>query len=148
MATRPQTIAPNAAVFVPGGTGAKRPTVLVVDDSPEFLELACLLVEKSDMADVVATAGDGAEAIRAVLQHHPDVILMDVEMPRMSGLVSCAILSLAFSRVKVVLMSAENTPGMRTQCRESGAHAFLNKVTLIEDLPLLLEDLDAPGPRS
>lgn len=146
MATQSQAVVPAAAPQFGAAAAAKRLKVVVVDDSPIFLELVCVLLEKNDAVQVSATANDGAAAIRAVFEHHPDVVLMDIDMPKMSGLTASAILSLAYSKLKVVLMSAEDTFALRMEAAESGAHAFLDKGRISVELPELLCTFAQPNP--
>lgn len=113
--------------------------VLVVDDSPQFLEVVCVLLELEDRVDVVGRANDGAEAIRAVAALRPDLVLMDVQMPTMNGITAALIISTCFPSTKVVLMSADESPELREQSRRCGARAFLEKRSFRKRLPEVLQ---------
>ncbi len=113
---------------------APRLRVVVVDDTECFLEVACALVQFHELADVIGTARDGADAIHAAATLEPDLVLMDVRMPGMNGLEAAAILAQNFPEVRVILMSSEDTPAMRQQARRCGADQFISKMTLAEEL--------------
>lgn len=59
-------------------------TAVLVDDHPVFRRGLAVLLEELDVA-VVAEAADGEEGVRAALDHRPDVVLMDVQMPGLDG---------------------------------------------------------------
>lgn len=101
--------------------------LVVVDDSPDFLEVVCGLLALEDFIEVAGTATDGSGAIQAAADLHPDVILMDVQMPYMNGLTTALLLSQHFPAVKVVLMSADESLQTRIACQSSGAQAFIYK---------------------
>ena len=101
--------------------------VLVVDDSPDFLDVVCGLLELEDFIEVVGTATDGSGAIQAASDLDPDVILMDVQMPYMNGLTTALLLSQHFPGIKVILMSADESLQTRIACQSSGARAFVYK---------------------
>src|SRR5215469_13942598 len=100
---------------------------VVVDDSPDFLEVVCGLLKLEDFIEVVSTAADGSGAIQAASDLHPDVILMDVQMPYMNGLTTALLLSQHFPEIKVILMSADESLQTRIACQSSGARAFVYK---------------------
>jgi DNA-binding NarL/FixJ family response regulator len=101
--------------------------LVVVDDSPDFLEVVCGLLALEDFIEVVGTATDGSGAIQAASDLHPDVILMDVQMPYMNGLTTALLLSQHFPAIKVILMSADESLQTRIACQSSGAQAFIYK---------------------
>lgn len=101
--------------------------VVVVDDSPDFLEVVCGLLGLEDSIEVVGKAADGSGAIQAASDLHPDLILMDVQMPYMNGLTTALVLSQHFPEIRVVLMSADESLQTRIACQSSGARAFVYK---------------------
>src|SRR5215469_9861406 len=101
--------------------------VVVVDDSPDFLEVVCGLLSLEDFIEVVGKAADGSGAIQAAADLHPDVILMDVQMPYMNGQTTALLLSQHFPEIKVILMSADESLQTRIACQSSGARAFVYK---------------------
>ncbi|HEY6971998.1 MAG TPA: response regulator transcription factor [Candidatus Angelobacter sp.] len=101
--------------------------VLVVDDSPDFLEVVCGLLGLEDFIEVVGTATDGSGAIQAASDLHPDVVLMDVQMPYMNGHTTALLLSQHFPEIRVILMSADESLQTRIACQSSGARAFVYK---------------------
>jgi len=59
---------------------------VVADDLPDARELTRLTLERTGRFQVVGEAGDGAEAIDMVARHRPDLLLLDLAMPRVDGL--------------------------------------------------------------
>src|SRR3972149_5424559 len=86
-------------------------TILVVDDNSQNLELLQAYLE--DLRCKVITATDGLEAMKAVTQHNPDLILLDIMMPRMSGFEVCRRLKQnpATADIPVVMVTALNELG-------------------------------------
>ena len=70
----------------PAGSGARVTRVLLVDDSPMISKLLAAMLEDVPDIQVVGQAADGQEAIRMAMRLRPDVITMDIRMPRMDGL--------------------------------------------------------------
>jgi DNA-binding NarL/FixJ family response regulator len=103
--------------------------MVVVDDSPDFLEVACGVLGLEEFIEIVGTATDGSGAIQAVADLRPDVVLMDIQMPYMNGLTTALLLSQHFPEVKVILMSADESLQTRIACQSSGAGAFVYKPT-------------------
>lgn len=60
--------------------------VVIADDHPLVRRALGQLLDIADEINVVATASDGAEAVAAALEHSPDVVLMDLEMPGQNGI--------------------------------------------------------------
>ena len=112
--------------------------ILVVDDSPAFIRTLCSFFEKNPVAEVVGTAGSAYEAFTTVAELHPDLVLMDLQMPGMNGLEATAVLHQRFPAIPVVVLTAHDVPGLRQACQESGASAFATKGRLSVELPAIL----------
>jgi len=80
--------------------------VLVVDDEPEFASLVCLWLERHGWDGIVAT--DGVKALAAFTPQEPDIVLLDVGLPRMDGWQVLERIR-AISRVPILLVTARGT---------------------------------------
>src|SRR6476469_3408116 len=86
--TESTSIPSNQAVNNPNNeTFITQSTVLIVDDNPQNIELLQAFLESLPVK--IVTAIDGVDALEKVAQHNPDLILLDVMMPRMSGFQVC-----------------------------------------------------------
>ena len=95
--------------------------VLVVDDQRAFRSLARMMLETDGGFQVVAEAADGDEAVELVEEVKPDVVLMDVNMPRMNGLEATRRILARHPETKVVLMSISSDGELLRASREVGA---------------------------
>jgi DNA-binding NarL/FixJ family response regulator len=113
--------------------------LLVVDDDIGFrVTLRQLLSDRED-AFVVGEASDGEEALRLAETVHPDVVLTDLAMPRMSGLELTRRLKARWPSIAVVMITVHDDEMYRRTALAAGAAAFLVKKTLGVDLwPTLL----------
>ncbi|MGZ4589969.1 MAG: response regulator [Actinomycetes bacterium] len=66
------------------------PTVLIADDSPTLRRIVSTVLERAGYA--IVTAEDGVEAVQAAFRAQPDAIILDVQMPRLSGYVAARLL--------------------------------------------------------
>ena len=101
--------------------------VLVVDDERDVREVVCAALEKDDRIEVVGRAHDGQEAIRLVELESPDVVIMDVHMPRMDGFVATEKILGANPDVRVVALTGTVDPDTITKMILAGAVGYAVK---------------------
>ncbi|MEO5873561.1 MAG: response regulator transcription factor [Streptosporangiaceae bacterium] len=107
--------------------------VLAEDQAMVRGALASLLGLEDDI-EVVAVAADGREAVELAAEHRPDVILLDIEMPRMDGITAAAELRTGVPDAKVMILTTFGRPGYLRRAMEAGAVAFLVKDSPAEEL--------------
>lgn len=112
---------------------------LVVDDSSDFVRPLCAFLESLSNVDVIAKGRSGRDALVLAHEWVPDVILMDVRMPGMTGLEAASQLTREMPGVVVILMSAFEDESVRRASKESGVFEFVMKEDLPLELPRLLE---------
>lgn len=110
-------------------TSDKRATVLVVDDSAFMRKLIAEMVESSGAFRVVGTANDGIEALQKVRSLKPDIVTLDIEMPRLNGLQALEQIMAEMPRPVVMLSAAGSDLGneMTLRALERGALEFVRK---------------------
>jgi two-component system, NarL family, response regulator DesR len=90
--------------------------------------LSALLGLEPDL-DVVAEVGSGDEVVAAALEHHPDVALIDVEMPGLDGIAATAALRSAVPTTRVLIVTTFGRPGYLRRALQAGASGFVVKDT-------------------
>lgn len=102
------------------------PSVLIVDDHPTFRSFARRLLEDEGFV-VLGEADDGASALEAVRELQPEVVLLDVMLPDVSGLELAEALGTAADPPTVVLISSRAASDYGNALESSAAHAFIAK---------------------
>lgn len=101
--------------------------ILLVDDQSLYREGLVELFKKwSDLA-VVADVADGKSALEACAEHHPDIVLMDVKMPRMDGITACGEIHSRFPGIAVVMLSLYGDKDRVLSAITNGANGYLLK---------------------
>jgi DNA-binding NarL/FixJ family response regulator len=109
-------------------------TVLAVDDHPLLRDgIASALADQPDMV-LVAQAADGYSGIAAFRKHRPDVTLMDLQMPDMSGLEAMRIIRKEFPEARVIVLTTYRGDAQIASALRSGANGFLLKGMLRKEL--------------
>jgi CheY-like chemotaxis protein len=125
------------------------PVVLVVDDNPQNLELFATWIARLPAS--VVTAEDGIRALESVSRQRPDLIVLDVMMPRMSGFEVCRHLKSSASTraVPVLVVTALNESDDVEAARHAGADAVVSKPVgrweLLGKIRTLLGDVGGDG---
>ena len=103
------------------------PKILLVDDTKLFLELEKSFLKLSPVR--VLTAGNGVEALEIIRKERPDLIYMDLNMPRMDGPTCCSILKAdpALRSIPVIMVTSAGREEDIQLCRESGCDDYLTK---------------------
>lgn len=118
--------------FPPATPRAALPTIrtIVVDDKPTVVDgiRQCLAAQTG--VTVVAVALNARDAIDQVEQHQPDLLVMDVHMPELSGLNAANILHGRFPELRIILISIEQGAELQRECLRHGADRFLPKIGL------------------
>jgi CheY-like chemotaxis protein len=107
-------------------------SVLVVDDNPGFRSRARRWLEE-DGYDVVAEAEDGRSALEAARRHGPSVVLLDVQLPDMSGFTVAEQLAREPKPPLVVLTSSRDAADFGDRLADCGARGFVAKAELTPD---------------
>lgn len=109
--------------------------VVLVDDQALVRTGFRMILERQPDLEVVGEAGDGVEALEVVGRTSPDVVLMDVRMPRLDGLAATRRLLAAHPHVKVVVLTTYDLDEHLLEALRAGASGFLLKDVQAEQLP-------------
>ena len=108
--------------------------VMVIDDSKTIRRTAETLLKKAGCE--VFTATDGFEALSKITDHKPDIIFVDIMMPRLDGYQTCALIknNQAFKATPVIMLSSKDSIFDRARGRIVGSEKYLTKPFSKEDL--------------
>ncbi len=108
--------------------------VMITDDHLIVREGLRLILETADDIEVVGEATDGAECLRLVPELKPDVILMDLQMPRMDGITAIEHLRKDHPQIAIVILTTYNEDDLMIRGLQSGARGYLLKDSSRENL--------------
>lgn len=113
---------------------ALRVKVMVIDDSKTIRRSAETLLKKAGCE--VVTAVDGFEALAKITVHKPDIIFVDIMMPRLDGYQTCALIknNQSFKATPVIMLSSKDSIFDRARGRIVGSEKYLTKPFSKEDL--------------
>lgn len=109
-------------------------SILIVDDQNIIRQGLSMLLKSSPKFKIVGTAKDGYSAIEQVKSLRPDVVLMDIEMPNMSGITATQTISQQFPLTKVLILSSHEKQECIVRALQAGAQGYLLKDTSTENL--------------
>ncbi|MGC2767376.1 MAG: response regulator transcription factor [Candidatus Acidiferrum sp.] len=108
--------------------------VLIADDQ-DFIRrgVRAVLSDEKDI-EVCAEAIDGRDALVKALELRPDVVIMDIIMPRMDGIQATRLLRKALPETKILSLSQYDVPEMVNEVEQAGAAAFVSKLLVWDEL--------------
>jgi DNA-binding NarL/FixJ family response regulator len=109
---------------------AKR--IVVADDLVPVLKTISELLQPS--FDLVATASDGAAALELTLKFQPDLVVLDISMPVMSGIEVAEELTRQGSKTKIVFLTAHQDADILKACQAAGGLGYVVKLSMVTDL--------------
>ena len=121
--------------------------VLIVEDNPMNMRLIEMILKSDDYVLLKATDGEEALAIAAI--DHPDLILMDIRLPKVNGLEVAKRLKKnpALSHTTIIALTAHAMKGDEEKAIEAGCDSYVSKPIDTRQLPRLVASMLSPGPR-
>ena len=117
--------------------------VLIVDDHPMVADGIRAIMESYDDIDVIGTLSNGQEVVDQVGDLHPDVILMDLNMPQLGGLSATEILLERDDRLRIVVLSMHDAPEYVSTAMSHGAAGYVLKDVPTEDIHTAIREVMA-----
>ncbi|MCB8936446.1 MAG: response regulator transcription factor [Candidatus Promineofilum sp.] len=109
--------------------------VLIADDHALVREsVKAILANESDI-EIVATAGDGQEVVELFKSHHPDVVVMDISMPKMDGIHATELIAQQEGSAGIVILSMHVNGALVQQALRMGARGYVLKRQATDELP-------------
>ena len=124
-----------------GAVAAKSMRVLLVDDHALVRDGIASLLEANNI-DVVEEACDGFEALEKARQLNPDIILMDINMPRCNGLEATRFIKAEMPQIKIIILTASGDD-YQFGAIKNGADGYLGKLFIAEELLTLLSKVNS-----
>lgn len=119
--------------------------VVLVDDQTLVRQGVQSLLELSDEIEVVAEAADGQEGLQAIAQHRPDVVLLDLRMPRLDGIGTLKALAEADFFPPTLILTTFDDDELVLEALRSGAKGYLLKDVTLQQLVEAVKTLAAGG---
>lgn len=121
--------------------------VLVVDDVPDLRRIFAMLLENDGRFEIVGEAGDGEEAVRVAADVRPDVIILDVAMPKMDGIQAIPLLHEASPGVRILVLSGFENRRLAERAIEACATTFLTKGSEPNEIVTTVHDVYLSAPK-
>jgi len=118
----------------PNGRQAGPVRALIVDDFPATLDSLCAFLSDQPGFIVVGTARDGEEALTQADTLRPDLVLMDLQMPKLNGLEVTQRIRGRWPQMAVIIVSVHDGPAWRAAGQECGALGFVSKDRVHQEL--------------
>jgi DNA-binding NarL/FixJ family response regulator len=119
--------------------------VLVADDHPIFRDGLAMLLASVDGIEVVGTAADGAEAVASALRLQPDVVVMDVQMPKLNGVEATRRLAADVPSIGILVLTMSEDDGTVFAAIRAGARGYLVKGAEQEEIVRAITTVAAGG---
>jgi DNA-binding NarL/FixJ family response regulator len=121
-------------------------TILIVDDNQGVRNVLTRILQKGQEFRVVGEAEDGSEALELARALSPDLILMDLAMPRVNGLEATRRIKVERPGTKVIILTRYEEDAYRQAATQSGADAFLSKGIRLPELLATIRQVVQAGP--
>lgn len=117
---------------------AARFRILVAEDDESFLDAIALLLEQDERFVVAGQACNGREAVKLAERLSPDAVVMDIEMPVLDGVEATRLLRAAMPDLPIVAVSGHDYEERVLEIRSAGAHDYVRKARIEDELPRVL----------
>jgi DNA-binding NarL/FixJ family response regulator len=122
----------TTASSIPAAGSAERPRVLLADDNPAMLALTAAALE--DECFVVGSVGDGRALLTEAERLHPDVIVLDITMPRLDGIEAARQLQRSQRPARLVFLTVHEDADFARAALDAGGLGYVVKARLASDL--------------
>ena len=119
--------------------------ILLADDHPVVRRGISACLNQFEHLAIVGEAADGIEAVTKAKALLPDIVLLDIDMPNMSGLIATEVLRKELEQVKVLILSMHQSSDYMLRTLQSGARGYVLKDASTEELVKAIESVDAGG---
>ena len=109
--------------------------VLIADDHALVRESVRAILANEEDIEVIATAGDGQEAVEMSIAHQPDIVVMDISMPKMDGIHATELIRAKELATRIVILSMHVNAALVQQALRMGAGAYVLKRRATDELP-------------
>lgn len=106
---------------------------LVVDDHP-FIRSSVKMLLKQEQFEVVAEADNGADAVQLAREHSPDLIILDIAMPKLDGLEVISRISALNLKSKILVLTSQSALFYSMRCMKAGAAGYISKTNDLDEL--------------
>jgi DNA-binding NarL/FixJ family response regulator len=122
------------------------PRILIVDDHEIVREgIRTLLARSGKNWEVCGEASNASDAIAAMKSLHPDVVVLDVSMPGISGLEAARLISKLDLATRILIFTMHESTRLESEVRDAGAHGYVSKAQAARDLVHAIQTLLAGG---
>jgi len=112
----------------------RKHTIVIADDHPILLKGLCEMIREECCFEIVGTASDGEQALLLIEQHHPDITVLDIDMPKLTGLEIAEKLSGKSINTKIIFLTMHNKESIFNKAMNLGAYGFLLKDSALVEI--------------
>jgi DNA-binding NarL/FixJ family response regulator len=112
----------------------KNVKILIVDDHEIFRRGLRALLDPPSEWQICGEAVDGVDAVEKSISLHPDIVIMDITMPRLNGLEAARLIKKQNPEIRIVIITQHDSPQVQAAALEAGAQAFITKSSVGNEL--------------